>query len=127
MKDLILEADDIRIDRDMDVDLDIGQEITCYVETWFDVDSKFQIDTTDNDNIQFNVYAIYNPFEDTLRIECVIDDGKKDQYFDYNPTVEEAHMFKEKITEKISEMYGLTPQEFCNEFVSESQTIGGII
>ena len=38
-----LERGDIAIDRDMEVDCDIGQEILAYVETWFDVDKKFSI------------------------------------------------------------------------------------
>ena len=33
-----LERKDLVIDRDMEVDCDIGQQITCYIETWFDVD-----------------------------------------------------------------------------------------
>ena len=60
-----LESDDIRVDYEMDVDCDIGQEITCYIETWFDVDSKFHVNT-DDDDIWLNMYAKYNPFEDTL-------------------------------------------------------------
>lgn len=44
-----LERKDLVIDRDMEVDCDIGQQITCYIETWFDVDEKFRI-KTDSDN-----------------------------------------------------------------------------
>ena len=36
-----LERSDITVDRDMEVDCDIGHQITCYLETWFDVDKKF--------------------------------------------------------------------------------------
>lgn len=32
-----LERSDITVDRDMEVDCDIGHQITCYLETWFDV------------------------------------------------------------------------------------------
>ena len=35
-----LERKDLAIDRDMEVDCDIGQQITCYIETWFDVDES---------------------------------------------------------------------------------------
>ena len=31
---------DIAVDSDMEVDCDIGQEITAYIETWFDVDKS---------------------------------------------------------------------------------------
>ena len=36
--------DMLAVDRDMEVDCDIGHQITCYLETWFDVDKKFGTD-----------------------------------------------------------------------------------
>lgn len=126
MKNKVLEADDIKVDFEMDVDCDIAQEITCYIETWFDADSKFHINT-DDDDVWLNMYAKYNPFEDTLRVECEIDNGEDDQHFDYEPTREEAKLIKEKITEKIAEVYEMTPQQLCDQFADESLlTIGGI-
>lgn len=35
-----LERADIAVDREMEVDCDIGQEITVCIETWFDVDKN---------------------------------------------------------------------------------------
>ena len=35
-----LERTDLAIDSEMEVDYDIGQEITVYIETWFDVDKN---------------------------------------------------------------------------------------
>ena len=43
-----LTRDDIAIDHDMEVDCDEGREIAVYIETWFDVDRKFHIDTASN-------------------------------------------------------------------------------
>lgn len=121
-----LESDDIRVDYEMDVDCDIGQEITFYIETWFDVDSKFHVNT-DDDDIWLNMYAKYNPFEDTLRVECEIDNGTDIQHFEYVPTRAEAQLLKDKITEKITEVYEMTPQELCDQFAEDSSlTIGGI-
>ena len=51
-----LERGDIAIDRDMEVDCDIGQEILAYVETWFDVDKKFGIHTADDDGTWLNIH-----------------------------------------------------------------------
>lgn len=67
-----LESTDIAIDREMEVDGDIGQEITVYIETWFDVDKKFGLDITDEDGTWLNLYGKYNPFADTFRLECEI-------------------------------------------------------
>lgn len=109
-----LERADIAIDREMEVDCDIGQEITAYVECWFDVDKKFGTNISDEDGTWLNLYAKYNPFADTLRIECEISRDSRSEYFDYEPTAAETKLIKDMITEKIKEEYNQTPQEFCN-------------
>ena len=121
-----LERSDIRVGDDMQVDCDIGQEITAYLETWFDVDRKFGTDTALDDDKWLNLYAKYNPFEDTLKLECIIDNGEtKGEDFEYEPTEDEAKLIKEMITEKIRDDYGQTPQEFCLS-VTEDMGMGGI-
>lgn len=126
-----LERADIAIDREMDVDCDIGQEITVYIETWFDVNEKFNINISD-DSTWLNMYGKYNPFTDMLRIECEIDTdiNAPNEFFDYEPTTAEAQLIKEMIAEKIQEQYGETPQEFCKKIYEqdedEKMTIGGI-
>ena len=128
------EHPDIAIDRDMEADCGIGQEITCYIETWFDVDKKFGIQTADDDGAWLNLYGKYNPFEDTLCIECEISREDGSEYFDYEPTKAEAQLIKGMITEKIREEYDQTPQEFCEEFYGtddlhkehRDQTMGGM-
>lgn len=111
-----LERSDIAIDRDMEVDCDIGQEITAYIETWFDVDKKFGIHINDEDGTWLNLYGKYNPFADTLRLECEISRENGSEYFDYEPTAGEAQLIKDMITEKIREEYHQTPKEFCERF-----------
>lgn len=120
-----LKREHLKIDREMDIDLDIGQEITAYLETWFDVDKKFGINVNGEDSTWLNMYAKYNPFEDTLRIECEIDREKGSEYFDYEPTENESKLIKEMIAEKIQQEHGETPQEFCNKATDYNQGIGG--
>lgn len=81
-----LERADIAVDREMEVDCYIGQEITVYIETWFDVDKKFGVQTADDDSTWLNMYGKYNPFEDTPshRMRNSRDNGS--EYFDYQPT-----------------------------------------
>lgn len=133
-----LERCDIAIDREMDVDCDIGQEITVYIETWFDVDKKFGIQTREDDGTWLNMYGKYNPFADTLRIECEISNDDGSSYFDYEPAAAEKQLIKDMIAEKIQEEYRQTPREFCegycgtedvygeHEESDEDMTIGGI-
>ncbi len=131
-----LERSDIAIDRDMEVDCDIGQEITVYIETWFDVDKKFGIHINDEDGAWLNLYGKYNPFADTLRFECEISRDDSSEFFDYEPTAGEAQLIKGMIAEKIREEYYQTPKEFCenfydtddlrNEHSDSDMTMGGI-
>ena len=119
-----LERKDIAVDRSMDVDGEDATEITAYIETWFDVDKKFGTSTKDDDDVWLNVYAKYNPFDDTLRIECEIDKPKGSEYFDYTPTETEEKLIKDMIAETIQAEYGQTPQEFCGQFQKREQTMG---
>lgn len=117
-----LERSDIVVSRDMDVDCDIGQEITAYLETWFDVDKKFGTDTNLYDDKWLNLYAKYNPFEDTLRLEYTVSTDTSWECNEYEPTENEAKLIKEMIAEKIMQEHGQTPQEFCNSFYGEEPT-----
>lgn len=110
------ERHNLSIDREMEVDCDIGRQITVYIETWFDADKKFGVNIGDDENTWLNMYGKYNPFEDSLRIECEISREDGSEYFDYQPTESEARLIKEMIREKIMEEYHQTPQEFCEEF-----------
>ncbi len=110
-----LTRDDIAIDSDMQIDDDVEQEILVYIETWFDVDKKFRIDTASDDSAWLNMYGRYNPFEDSLRIECEISRQDGSSYFDYKPTKAEAQLIKNLITEKIREVYNQTPKEFIKD------------
>ena len=98
------------------MDCDIGQEITIYIETWFDVDQKFGTNIADEDGTWLNMYGKYNPFVDTLCIECEISRDNGSEYFDYEQTSAETKLIKDMIAEKIREEYHQTPQEFCEEF-----------
>ncbi len=121
-----LTKDMLTVDGDMEVDSDIGQEITAYLEVWFDADEKFGLHINDEEDTWLNLYAKYNPFADTLRLECEISRNDSSDHFDYVPTAAESQTIKDMIAEHIYMRYGQTPQEFCNDSCAESQEMGGI-
>lgn len=123
---LELTRDDIAIAYDMEVDGDIGQEITFVMETWFDVDRKFGLHINDEDDTWLNMYGKYNPYEDSLSFECEISRETSSEYFDYTPTSAEKEMIVAALEEKMMQQYGQTPTEFCESFYSEEQEIGGL-
>ena len=120
-----LERGDIEVDTDIQVSDENENGIIAYFETWFDVDKKFNIHTNPDEGTWLNMYGIFDPFEDTLRVQCEISREDGYSYFDYAPTNAEAQMIKERITEKIKAVYGQTPQEFC-ENLKEGPVMGGI-
>ena len=109
-----LETKDIRIG-DLEVDGEEGKEIVAYIETWFDVDKKFCVDTVSDDDTWLNMYARYDPFENTLCIECEISRADGSSYFDYEPTRNETELIKDLIAQKLQILYEQSPREFCEE------------
>ena len=91
-----------------------------------DVDEKFRTHINDEDGTWLNMYGKYNPFEDTLRIECEISRDNGSEYFDYEPTASEAQLMKDMIAEKIMALHAQTPQEFCNGACDDAPTMGGL-
>lgn len=110
---------DIIIDRDMEIDCDIGQIVTAYVETWFDVDKKFGTNTRDDDDVWLNLYAKLNVPEDSLQLEYEISKSDGSEYFDYTPTDAEAQLIKTMMREKCEEVHGCT----LEEFIAQEETL----
>lgn len=114
-----LTRDDLFVDSDMELDCDVGQELTVYLETWFDVDKKFGLHIGGEDGTWLNLYAKFNVPEDTLRIECEISRDNGSEYFDYDPTPAEAALIKEMIREKCQQAHGCTLEEYIADILTE--------
>ena len=114
------------VDRDIQLDDDNKQQIVAYLETLFDVNKKFGLKLDSDAGEWVNMYGIYNPFSDFLAIECVISTDDKNESFFYTPTKAESELIKNMITQKIQEVHGQTPIEFCNDICTAEQTMGGM-
>lgn len=123
MKDnLELEKKDIRIDPDMQIE-DSGRQIVAYLETWFDVEKKFGVVIDHDADEWVNVYAIYDPYDDTLGMECILEKPETSELIPYQPTQNEQELLKEMITETIRQEYQQTPQEYCESVMEDNQDI----
>lgn len=96
-----LERSDLVIDREMEVDDDNPHQINFYIETWFDVDRKFDLSINAEDGTWPNVYGTYDPYADDLQIECEISRIESSTYFDYTPTENETKLIKDMLAEKL--------------------------
>lgn len=121
-----LETKDIRIG-DLETDGDEGKEIVAYIETWFDVDKKFCVDTASDDDTWLNMYARYDPFENTLCVECEISRADGGAYFDYEPTRNETELIKDLIAQKLQILYEQSPREFCEEYFGKKEGMEEIV
>lgn len=111
-----LQRGDIQIDCDMEV-VDGGTAISAYVETWFDTYKKFGIPKDEGADGFINIYAVYYPFSDDLKVVgIVVANGQPDRNFHYIPTENEAALIKSLITDKVRQVEGVTPQEFCEQW-----------
>ena len=106
----------------------ILKQINFMVDAWFDVDKKFGININDEESTWLNIWGFYNPFEDTLKLNCQISRDTGSDWFVYEPTAEEATFIKEMVAKKIEKIHHQTPQEFCQSVwdEEESLTMGGI-
>ena len=125
-----MEKKDLNIDPQIEIDDDNPQQINFMLDAWFEVDKKFKIETNGEEGTWLNLWGFYNPFEDTLRLKGQIsyDDCSSD-WFDYEPTNSETEVIKEMLTLRIRRWYDQTPQEFCEQYMDEPesvQTQGGL-
>ena len=125
-----MEKKDLNIDPQIEIDDDNPQQINFMLDAWFEVDKKFKIETNGEEGTWLNFWGFYNPFEDTLRLKGQIsyDDCSSD-WFDYEPTNSETEVIKEMLTLRIRRWYDQTPQEFCEQYMDEPesvQTQGGL-
>ena len=121
-----LQASDIVVDRELQIDDDNPSVINAYLETWFDVDEKFGTKTADDDDTWVNLYAKYNSATNDLCMEIIVDraDGSVSQ--DYVPTDEEKQMVVRMMEECSQQNYGCSLAEFCKDFFENEPTLGGI-
>jgi len=87
---------DIRIDRELIV-YDDG--ISAYIETWFDVDEKFGIETADDNDVWVNFYALYHPENDCIRFTYIIVAPTGNIEYEYHHTPDEATLVKSMMEE----------------------------
>lgn len=117
--------DDLVVDPDIEVDYEEDNSICAYLETWFNVDEKFGLNINDREDTWLNMYATYNPIENTLQIDCLIESENSEKSFIYEPTEKEAELIKNMIAEKIRDVCDMTPEEFL-EYYGDDISMGGI-
>lgn len=114
-----LEENDMLIRDEFELEFD-KQRILFPVESWFDVDKKFGINTQGYDGAWVNLYATYNPCTNEVKIPFTVDteDGMFER--EYIPTETERDLFV-KLMEQACEQYTeMTCREYyITEYVTQ--------
>ncbi len=103
--------DELVIDREYEIDCDVGEWILVYIETRFDVDAKFGIKSLPDGESWVNLYARYNPITGELLMEYVINTDDTQKACDYEPNEDDKALVIELITAMISEEEDCSPLE----------------
>lgn len=118
------ERNDLEVGDDIQIDDNDPHCILAAIEIWCKVKTKFNV--TFRENTTLDMYALYNPFADTLQLNCALnhdDPEHPNEYFTYTPSADEETLIKSMISEAIGQKYGQTPQEYCEEAIQETQNI----
>lgn len=120
---LTLEKSDLEIHEDLEFG-DDPRYMTAYIETHFDVDKKFGLNTAGDDGAWVNLYAMYNPFENILLVDYVISTDKSSVVRTYQPTEAETKMMTRLIDEAcVKQMEVLCRDALIRDFFSEADEI----
>lgn len=118
-----LEARDLRIMEDLEMNPE-RQAINALVETWFDVDRKFGINTKKYDDAWLNLYADYNPMTKELNVTYYIDALDASYEREYIPTDEEKKVFIDVIEQACVQRNDMNCREFyIREYLEQADEI----
>ncbi len=121
-----LERDDIVVDPDLLIDDNNENVVNAYLETWFDVDKKFNIDTASDDDKWANMYADFNTATGELKISIHVSDNKDTEVIEYTPTDAERKLIIAMMEEKCENIYGCSLKELCSNEIDNSMEFGGM-
>lgn len=119
---ITLSKDNMRISPEFEV-MD-GGIFNAYIETWFDVDEKFEVNTKDRDDVWLNLYADYDTKTGSLTLICALDSPNDYTDFIYEPTDEERATVIEMMREMCQKECGCSMEEYVKQFQDESMDMG---
>ncbi|MBQ2921854.1 MAG: hypothetical protein IJE60_01985 [Tyzzerella sp.] len=105
-----LEKDDMSIREDYDLDFE-EQNMLFPIETWFDVDKKFGVNTNSDEGSWVNLYATYNPCTGEIKIPYTVDADDGTFGREYIPTDEERDLFRRLMEQSCEKRNKMTCRE----------------
>ncbi len=126
MKNNEIERDDIVVALELLIDENNANVVNAYLETWFDVDKKFNIDTASDDDKWANMYADYNTATCELKLSIHVSDSEKTEVIEYTPTDAERKLIIAMMEEKSESIYGCSLKEMCAEYIDDTMELGGM-
>lgn len=103
---LTFEKGDLVPENDMEFSDDL-KGMTNFFATYFDTDRKFGVNTKDHDGAWVNLYAEYNPFNNTIDVNYIVETDDINEVRSYTPSETEKEIFIELFEEQCIKENGL--------------------
>lgn len=100
------------------IDLDpdqMNEVVVATYELWFDVDKYFATKTSFDDETWINFYTFWNPKDNSVTAEYVLEGMYIQNAFDWPLTKEEQDFFRSEMEDFCKSEYGKTLTEFWKE------------
>ena len=104
------EKKDMLIRENYDLDFE-EQNMLFPIETWFDVDKKFGVNTNGDEGSWVNLYATYNPCTGEIKIPYTVDTEDGTFGREYIPTDEERDLFRRLMEQSCEKRNKMTCRE----------------
>lgn len=115
-----LEESDLLIREDFDYEFD-KQVMLFPIESWFDADKKFGVNTQEYDGAWVNLYSEYNPCTGEIKIPYTVDTEDGTFSREYIPTDEERDLFKRLMEQSCEQRTKMTCREaYITAYVEEN-------
>ena len=112
-KTLEFQENDLIVGDEIFVDEDGTIEVV--LETYFDVDKKFNLQTREDPDTWVNLYARYNPETNQFSMLYFVDEPDKSTEFSYQPSENEKKLIFSMIQKKVRYLYACSLEEFVKE------------
>lgn len=115
-----LEESDLQIREEFDYEFEEQRMLFC-IESWFDVDKKFGVNTAEVDGAWVNLYSTFNPCTGEIKIPFTVDTEDGTYSREYIPTDEEKELFQRLMEQFCEQRSNMTCREaYITAYVEEN-------
>ena len=105
--------------RPVEPEFDTEDQLSFYIEMWFDCDKYFGVNTANDDDVWLNFYVMYHRKSDTITTQYTLDNHDFPEVVDWELTKEEENYIRQKLNDFCMEDAQLPLKEWFDKFINE--------